>query len=436
MSSYVASPFEIERRRLQGIVNQCRMDLEQAVKEVQDQVDKIAEAERQRAAERQRLEQELKESRKRAVEKLAKEKQEVRARKTHLMAVLENKQLELDAYERQYGGMDSAYQRQQRLVRELENAGSDLSQIEKHIKEHFRKTREEVKARSVENHAADVSLATIGVQRADKGISLQMSQEEKKKRREKPSVRDLFSHRLRAAAAVPESAGVPQLAALKEEFEAQPEYAKAAFAAKNMKKLEGYLSRISALRKKAQEERSASEKAAAEYRAACLLLNREPDEQLLEEPLDLMNLTRACEELMRIYEDRKKREYVSRALSEVMGRHGIEYADAGEQGALLFTMDSAELTVSGAGSDYLTMEIEGQYSGSSVTSNDRRKSTAAARHFCSLLPDIERELRDEFGLVFKNISTEEPDEDRIVMKRSSVRSGRRFHESVRTMTAE
>ena len=99
-------------------------------------------------------------------------------------------------------------------------------------------------------------------------------------------------------------------------------------------------------------------------------------------------------------------------------------------------MDSAELTVSGAGSDYLTMEIEGQYSGSSVTSNDRRKSTAAARHFCSLLPDIERELRDEFGLVFKNISTEEPDEDRIVMKRSSVRSGRRFHESARTMTAE
>ena len=62
MSSYVASPFEIERRRLQGIVNQCRMDLEQAVKEVQDQVDKIAEAERQRAAERQRLDWSMQQS--------------------------------------------------------------------------------------------------------------------------------------------------------------------------------------------------------------------------------------------------------------------------------------------------------------------------------------------------------------------------------------
>ena len=159
-----------------------------------------------------------------------------------------------------------------------------------------------------------------------------------------------------------------------------------------------------------------------------------PDEELLADPANLTKLTKAYQGLKRELLERKKRDYISQALYDVMSRHGIEYADAGDQNELYFGMENAELAVSGTDSDYLTMEITGQFDGNSATENDRRKSTAAARKFCSMLPDIEKELREEYGIVFKSISTEEPNEDSIVMKKSGVRKGRNVHKGLKSMS--
>ena len=43
MSSYVASPFELETRRLKGIVQECQNELNRAIQEVQAQADRMAE---------------------------------------------------------------------------------------------------------------------------------------------------------------------------------------------------------------------------------------------------------------------------------------------------------------------------------------------------------------------------------------------------------
>ena len=54
MSSYVASPFEIETRRLSGIVQECQKELNRAIRDMQDQVDRIAEIQRSRCVEEQK----------------------------------------------------------------------------------------------------------------------------------------------------------------------------------------------------------------------------------------------------------------------------------------------------------------------------------------------------------------------------------------------
>ena len=43
MSSYIESPFVIEQRRLQGIVNQCQEDLKQAINQVENQIQHMKE---------------------------------------------------------------------------------------------------------------------------------------------------------------------------------------------------------------------------------------------------------------------------------------------------------------------------------------------------------------------------------------------------------
>ena len=65
--------------------------------------------------------------------------------------------------------------------------------------------------------------------------------------------------------------------------------------------------------------------------------------------------------------------------------------------------------------------------------NDRRKSTTAALHFCSILSEIVEELKQDFGIVFNNITTVEPNENRIMMKKLRRHSNKKYHENTKSM---
>lgn len=434
MSSYVASPFELETRRLRGIVQQCQNELNRAIQEVQAQADRIVEIQLARLEEEQQYYQSLAEKKKEYEEGIRKVKAERNQKKKQLANELEKIQIEIDAYSQKYGSLQNAMDRQQKLVEELAKTQGDLHLVEEKMKEHFRRTQEEIKARSRERFGEEQNHALIGRQKTAGGVSLQGDEKGRRLIDRTPSKLDLFSRKLKEALETPESRRIPGLASLKKEFDAQPEYARRAFAVQNTEKLEAYLKKLSALLEKEQKQKADWNKTATRYRAICSLLNIEPDEKLLAASANLMKLTKVYQELKRELLERKKRDYISHALYEVMGRHGIEYVDAGEQNELYFGMENAELTVSGTDSDYLTMEITGQFDGNSATENDKRKSTATARKFCSMLPNIEKELREEYGILFKGISTEEPNEETIAMKKSGVRKGRKVHEGLKTMS--
>jgi len=434
MSSYVASPFELETRRLKDIVQECQNELNRAIQEVQAQADRMAEIERARWEEEQQYYQSVADNKKKLEESIRKEKADRNHKKKQLANELEGMQIEIDAYSQRYGSLQNAEERQHKLVEELAETQGNLHLIEVKMKEHFRRTQEEIKTRSRESFGEAHDHALIGRQKTAVGVSLQANEDGGKRIHRTPSIQDLFSRRLKEALETPESRRIPGIASLMKEFDAQPEYAKSAFAVKNSEKLETYLKKLAALLEKGQKQKSDRKKTVTRYRAICGLLNMEPDEELLADPANLTKLTKAYQGLKRELLERKKRDYISQALYDVMSRHGIEYADAGDQNELYFGMENAELAVSGTDSDYLTMEITGQFDGNSATENDRRKSTAAARKFCSMLPDIEKELREEYGIVFKSISTEEPNEDSIVMKKSGVRKGRNVHKGLKSMS--
>ena len=433
MSSYVASPFEIETRRLSGIVQECQKELNRAIRDMQDQVDRIAEIQRSRCVEEQKYYQAVTENKKKREENIKRERAERIQKKKQLANELERIQIELGAFSRRYGALQNAEERQRKLADELENTQGDPHLIEEKIREHVRRTQEEIKARSREDFGEGKGLALIGRQKAARGVSLQGIADSGKRVDRTPSKLDIFSQKLKAALEMPESRNVPGLAALKKEFDAQPDYAKSAFAVRNTEKLEEYLGRLAAIRARGQKKQKDWKKTVGEYLAICSILKTEPDQNLFADPANLMKLQKVCKELESTFVEKRKRDHVAHALTEVMKRHGIEFTNAGEQDALYFGMEDAELAVSGASSDYLTMAITGQYNGNTPTENDKRKSTAAAKKFCSMLPEIERELREEYGVMFKRISTVDPDENSIPMRKSGVRKGKKIHKGLNTM---
>lgn len=431
----MTSPYILEERRLQGIVQQCSADLQLAMDKLNNQK-KLIEQQRLQQLEKDEQyqidldsaeEEQLKE------QEILKNKQ--KEKKKQLREMLQKMQIELETFSEHYGEVKLALERQHKLSYMLDNSEENMDDLEKKIHNHIDMTEAEIREKSSEGKLKLTRLGNSSseVKRTNKGVSLKENDIKDTKSVKRESPLEIFSSKLDSALISPYVKRIPQLELLKSKFNEQPVYAKTAFAIKNMKQLDKLIKRLSDIIQQEIAAEEAKKNLILKYEAICQMLDITPDEKLENVSGSTLKLSQTFEELQRLYQEKKKREYVSHAIEEVMGRHGILFQDIGNNNELQFSMENAELSVSGADSDYLTLEVTGQYSGDSPTMNDRRKSTTTAIHFCSIMSEIVEELRRDFGIIFNNITTEEPDENRMVMKKVGGHSNKKYHQNTKSM---
>ena len=442
MSSYYTSPFELERRRLAGIVSQCESDLNAAIDEVCSQQNRMQQAAREQAAADAGYETDQQAAQQTFEKQQFVKKKQQADRKKQLQRLLDDAQLEMSVLEQQLGRMEAARQRQEQLSYRLQNAQGNLDALEQEIRSHTSKMEEEAQRAGADRNRIDYAAMSVsGTKKQKKAVSLQTAipeQEEHPASRQKPL--DLFTAKLKAVMASPCAARIPSAAALAKEFAAQPEYAKTAFAVKNMQKLTELEARVRKMEQASQKASEKREKNILEYRALCKLMQITPDEQLIRSEKGGRRIAQLCEEMKRSYLERKKHAYVAAAVEEVMSRHGIVFQDAAETAGgtvMQFTAEQTAVSVSGLERDRVVMEVSGTYAGETPTLNERRQAAQQARHFCSLLTLIEQELREDYGISFGAVTAEEPSEETIRMQKDQNRAdGKHFADAKKEMSLQ
>lgn len=435
MSSSLTSPYILEERRLQGIVQQCSADLKLAMDKLNNQRKMI---EQQRLQQIERDEQykiDLNSVEEEQLKEQEKSKNKQKEKVKQLREMLQKMQIELETFSEHYGNMQLALERQNKLSYMLDHAQENLDDLEKKIHEHIDMTETEIREKSSEGKLRLTRLGNLSseVKRINKGNSLKENDIKATKATKRESPLEIFSSKLDRALTSPYAKRISQLGLMKKKLYEQPVYARTAFAIKNMKQLDMLLKRLTDITQQNKNAERSKKDLVIKYKAICQLLDISPDEKLEDISGSTLKLSQTFEELQRLYQEKKKREYVSHAIEEVMKRHGIFFQDIGNNNDLQFSMENADLSVSGTDSDYLTLEVTGQYSGDTPTMNDRRKSTTAALHFCSILSEIVEELKQDFGIVFNNITTVEPNENRIMMKKLRRHSNKKYHENTKSM---
>ncbi len=435
MSSYVTSPFVLEERRLQGIVQQCSMDLNNALIDVEMQLQSMAahEQERKEKDENYREQMDM-ESYRFSLSKRA-EQEKKQQQRAQIESTLEEIKLEIEIFSKHYGCLESAAIRQQKLEYMLSHAGGVYTKLEKDVQKHLHATEEEMQAMASSQslitvrHEVSVAKTKLG----KKGVSLKEGTAETKNSSEKKSPAVLFDEKLEAALQSRHVQKISKIKELKREYDSQPEYAKTAFAIKNMYKLDECLKRLSRLEMQGKAAKSQWNKEVLEYQAICRLLEIDPLEELISDQRSAPKLKQELKRLKYRYQERKTREYISHSVKVVLEKHGIMFQDADEE-SLLFSMEGAQVSVVNMGTDLLSMEVVGEYSGDAPTINERRKTVTTAEHFCEMVPVIETELREDYGIIFGKVSTEQPNEEKIVMRRKVKHSVKKTHESKKSMS--
>lgn len=435
MSSYMTSPFVLEERRLQGIVQQCTADLNNALiaVEMQLQLMETHEQEQKEKDENYQEQMNMAEFRFSLSQKAEREKKQQDL--THLKSILEDIKLEIEVFSKHYGTLESAALRQQKLEYMLSHADGEYTELEKDIQEHLHATEKEMQDRASSESIITVrrEVSVTKTKLGKKGVSLKEHTTETKISSEKNRPADIFNEKVEAALQSKHLQKIPQIRELKREYDSQPEFAKTAFAVKNMGKLDAYIKRLSKLETQEEKAKKQWNKEVLEYQAFCRLLEIAPMEELISDQSSASKLRQVLKELKDSYQERKTREYISQSVKVVLEKHGIMFQDADEEG-LLFSMEDAQINVVNTGTDLLSMEVMGEYSGDAPTINERRKTVTTAERFCNMLPEIEKALREEFGIIFSKVVTEPPSEEKIVMRRTAEHYGKKTHESKKAMS--
>ena len=129
MSSYIVSAFELERGRLQGIVNQCSRDLENAISKVQDQMDYMLEKEQQQKEKDASYESVQEATLLELLKRIEEEKETENLRREALNEQLRMIEIQIEAYHRINGGMENSMERQEQLWRQYREQSVSVDAI-------------------------------------------------------------------------------------------------------------------------------------------------------------------------------------------------------------------------------------------------------------------------------------------------------------------
>lgn len=436
MSSYINSAFALEERRLQGIVNQCSQELGKAMQELESQMEHMERQEREQQQRDDAYEGNQEAALQQLLQQMEREQQEHRLQRNEIFGRLRAMEIQIKAYHRINGGMESAMERQSRLQRQFEEQRMDAEILVEEIVRHGEQVMEEMKQISEEKSAArlrDSVSAQTQFQAGKKGVSLQRKQETVTDKPGEENPLSLFVRRLQEAVHSEHAKKLPSILKLERELEEQPEYARTAFAVRNMGRLEELLAQLDKIKEKNTGNKAKWQQMARRYRAVCFMLGEEPEQRLLSDYSHARSLQQAYRECCHRYQVKKEREYIFHAVTDVMGRHGIlmtcPVTEDVERSSMEFMLDAhANLFVKGGQGKSISMEVSGVCDGRTPTLEEKRKSVASAVKFCSVIKNVERELKEEYGILFENTWTEEPSEETIHMEQSSVAadSGRHY----------
>lgn len=425
MSSYITSPYVLEQRRLQGIVNQCTANLNKAMEDVRRQQEVMEQQQRDQRCKDQQYFTEREQADEAYRKRTQKETQEQARKRQRLADMLHNLEVELQALRDESEAWKEANRRQERLKYRLEHAEENLEALEQDMKRHMQETEQQVGVQSGAGwmpELGDNGVERALIQQGSRGVSLQIQSPKESEAVREETPLQVFEHKLQLALRSPYSSRFAALKEMKRELDEKPAYARAAFAVHHMKKLDELIRQLEALDKNQQNEQEKRKNLIVQYQAVCKLLEIQPDETLLTDEKSTRMLNKRCSELYAEYQEAQKHKFVADAVSKVMERHGILFQDHSRaEGAdrMRFAMENAWVDISGSQGNNLVMEVTGSYTGDAPTLNDRRKSVSAARTLCSLMKTIESELREEYGIVFGQMLAERPSEETIVMERDS-----------------
>lgn len=118
------------------------------------------------------------------------------------------------------------------------------------------------------------------------------------------------------------------------------------------------------------------------------------------------------------YKKVRERQYTVNAFTTVMKRHNLlfENMTVGEDGQtdIEYSMDSQTgVRISHSEAGAFEMQFQGKSRGISVSADERRTVTEKANHFCSMLPEITKELEEEFGITFDQTNLQPPSAESI-----------------------
>ena len=434
MSSYIESPFVIEQRRLQGIVNQCQEDLKQAINQVENQIQHMKEMALKQRQKDDKYYSDQQETVKGLLKKMESEKKTEQMNRNEVESYLQVLEIQIHTFQNNNGGLEMTIERHRKLRRMIDQQLMSADKLMDQLKQHGEQTSKEmmavIKQRSSDrfrNSNPQSSMFLVG----QKGVSLHVEEESEEQQMPQDSPLTRFAEKMQEAFSFSYAQNTASFLAFREEFNRQPDYSKAAFAVRNMDRLDQYIEQFKRQKKVQKDRRKKWERLVKQYYAICRLLEEEPKNELTVSIEQAGILNKHYQELCHRYQEIKEKDYVFKSVSAVMERHGIMMTKKSEAGAEFALDDTTSVNVSGNSHRNLSMEVCGSYFGQTPTLNDRRKAVTTAKRFCSVIKEVEAELKNEYGIIFKDVWTEEPSEETISMINDSSHSNteHRFKEN-------
>ena len=188
-----------------------------------------------------------------------------------------------------------------------------------------------------------------------------------------------------------------------------------------------------AMEERAEEHRNLQQEISKErmnaycmYLAIAEKLGIEPEytqEDLADDYL-LLEMREETETLIEEYKRRRERQYTVNAFTVVMKRHNLVFDNMNVNSFGLeeveYSMDDQTgVRITRAQSGAFEMQFQGRSKGSSASLDEERSITEKAKHFCSLLPSITKELEEEFGITFEQTALQPP-----MLENIEIRQGR------------
>lgn len=162
------------------------------------------------------------------------------------------------------------------------------------------------------------------------------------------------------------------------------------------------------------------------YLALASRLGIEPSytEDDLSDPYLVEDMREEISELIEELKQRAERKYVTNAFNVVMKRHNLSFEnmDVSADGTthMEYSIDSqAGVRISRSVSGAFEMQFQGRSKGATASMDEKRSILEKSKHFCSILPSIQKALKEEFGISFEQTALQPPSERTIEIRRDN-----------------